>query len=133
MLAPCGLDFLSYGGRPDKLAATEGRARYVQDSFRIQVRSTAEELREAADVVAERLNASTGPFVFLNPLRGWSSVDREGRPLYDPAADAAFFAALREKLVRKDAIVDVDLNLYDPAFACVAVDRLVGLMRGSRG
>ncbi len=133
VLAPCGLDFLSYGGRPDKLKETEGRARYVQDSFRVQVRSTADELREAADVVAARLNASNGPFVVLNPLRGWSSIDREGRPLWDPQADAAFFQRLRDKLARKEAIVDVDLNLYDAAFARVAVDHLARLMRGATG
>lgn len=133
VLAPCGLDFLSYGGCPDKLKETEGRARYVQDSFRVQVRSTAEELREAADVVAARLNKSKGPFVFLNPLRGWSSIDREGRPMHDPVADSAFFARLREKLDRKNAVIDVDLNLYTPEFAHVAVDAFLRLVRGAAG
>ncbi|MGD0186837.1 MAG: Tm-1-like ATP-binding domain-containing protein [Roseiarcus sp.] len=133
VLAPCGLDFLSYGGRPDKLQATEGRARYVQDSFRIQVRSTAGELRQAADVVAARLNQSKGAFTFLVPLRGWSSIDCEGRPMHDPAADAAFVARLREKLDRKDAIKEVDLNLYTPEFARVAVDEFVRLHREAAG
>ena len=41
-------------------------------------------------VIAERLNASTGPFTFLNPLQGWSSIDRPGRPIYDPPANARF-------------------------------------------
>jgi len=133
VLAPCGLDFLSYGGRVDKLEATKNRARYVQDSFRIQVRSSADELRRAADVFTERLNQSKGPFTFLVPLRGWSSIDREGRPTYDPAADAAFVARLREKLVRKDAIKEVDLHLYTPEFARVAVDEFVRLYRQSAG
>lgn len=129
VLAPCGLDFLSYGGRPDKLEATKNRARYVQDSFRIQVRSSADELRQAADVFAERLNQSKGPFTFLIPLRGWSSIDREGWPTYDPVANAAFVARLRDKLVRKDAIKEVDLHLYTPEFARAAVDEFVRLHR----
>ena len=133
VLAPCGLDFLSYGGRPDKLQATKSRARYVQDSFRIQVRSSADELRQAADVIAARLNQSKGPFTFLVPLRGWSSVDREGRPIHDPESDAAFVGRLREKLDRKDAIKEVDLNLYTPEFARVAVDEFVRLHRESAG
>lgn len=127
VLAPCGLDFLSYGGRPDKLAATENRARYVQDSFRIQVRSSADELCQAADVIAERLNQSKGPFTFLIPLRGWSSIDGEGRPIFDPAADNAFVARLRERLTGKNAIKEVDLNLYTREFARVAVEEFVRL------
>jgi uncharacterized protein (UPF0261 family) len=131
VLAPCGLDFLSYGGRPDKLEETKDRARYVQDSFRIQVRSTAAELEAAADVIAERLNRSTRPFTFLIPLRGWSSIDRDGRAMHDPAANAAFVERLREKLDRKEAIREVDLHLYTPAFARVAVDEFVRLHRGA--
>ena len=122
VLAPCGLDILSFGGRPDKLAQTAGRAQFVQDALRVQVRTTADELRSAADAIAERLNQSKGPFTFLIPRKGWSSLDREGRPMFDPAADDAFAERLREKLDRKGAIVDVDLNLYTPDFARVAVD-----------
>jgi len=129
VLAPCGLDFLSYGGRPDKLQATKDRARYVQDSFRVQVRTTVDELQRAADVMAERLNQSKGPFTFLIPLRGWSSIDREGRPIYDPAADAAFVVRLREKLLNKNAIKEIDLHLYTPEFARVAVDEFTRLYR----
>ncbi|MCC7166821.1 MAG: Tm-1-like ATP-binding domain-containing protein [Rhodospirillales bacterium] len=127
VLAPCGLDLLSYGGRPDKLEATKDRAQYVQDALRVQVRTTADELRQAADVIAERLNAARGPFRFLVPLKGWSSMDREGRPLYDPVADAAFVERLKAKLNDKSAIREVDLHLYTPEFAKVAVDEFVRL------
>lgn len=127
VLAPCGLDFLSYGGRADKLAATRDRARYVQDQVRIQVRSSAEELCLAADAIADKLNQATGPFTFLVPLRGWSSIDREGQPIYDPAADAAFVARLRERLTRPDAVIEVDLHFYTAEFARVAVAEFVRL------
>ncbi len=132
VLAPCGLDLLSYGGRADKLEQSKGRALYVQDSFRTQVRTTADELRQAADVIAERLNQSTGPFTFLIPLKGWSSINKEGRPLFDPEADTAFVSRLREKLDNKDAIREVDLHLYTPEFARVAVDELVRLFGQQR-
>ncbi|WP_027714393.1 Tm-1-like ATP-binding domain-containing protein [Desulfuromonas sp. TF] len=131
VLAPCGLDFLSYGGRPDKLAERKGRAQFVQDSFRIQVRTSAEELRQAAEVIAERLNQSRGPFSFLIPRKGWSSIDQEGKPLYDPEANAAFVNRLREKLHNKEAIQEVDLHLYTPEFARAAVDEFVRLYSGN--
>ena len=133
VLAPCGLDLLSYGGRLDKLAQTGDRARYVQDSFRTQVRTTADELRQAADVIAERLNQASGPFTFLIPLKGWSSINKQGQPLFDPEADAAFVERLREKLVRKDAVKEVDLHLYSSEFARAAVDELVSLFGPARG
>jgi uncharacterized protein (UPF0261 family) len=106
----------------------------VQDSVRVQVRASVDELRRAAEVMAERLNQSKGPFRFLVPLRGWSSIDREGRPTYDPAANAAFANRLREKLNDKDAVKEVDLHFYTPEFARAAVDELVRLyaMDGKR-
>jgi uncharacterized protein (UPF0261 family) len=127
VLAPCGLDILSYGGREDMLEKTRDRVQYVQDALRVQVRTTAEELRQAADVIADRLNRSKGPFTFLIPRKGWSSLDREGRPIYDPEADAAFVERLRERLNDKDAIKEVDLHLYTPEFARAAVDEFVRL------
>ena len=132
VLAPCGLDILSYGGRADMLERTKGRVQYVQDAVRVQVRTTAEELRRAAEVIAERLNRARGPWTFLVPLRGWSSLDKEGRPIHDPAADAAFVARLREKLDDPSRLREVDLHLYTPEFARVAVEELVRLFRGER-
>lgn len=127
VLAPCGMDCLSYGGNAAKLEATRDRARSITDSFRVQVRTTADELRQAADIIAERLNQSSGPFTFLMPLQGWSSVDREGLPLYDPEANAAFAARLKERINNKDAVREVDLHLYTPEFARVAVDEFLRL------
>ncbi len=127
VLAPCGLDILSYGGRADMLEKTRGRVQYVQDRLRVQVRTTADELRQAAEVVAERLNRATGPWTFLVPRLGWSSLDKAGRPIFDPAADAAFVEGLRERLAAPERLREVDLHLYTPEFARVAVDEFVRL------
>jgi len=127
VLAPCGLDILSYGGRADMLQQTKDRVQYVQDALRVQVRTSADELRAAADVIAGRLNRAKGPWTFLVPLKGWSSLDKEGRAIYDPAADAAFVARLEEKLDDPDRMKRVDLHLYTPEFARFAVDEFVQL------
>ena len=127
VLAPCGLDILSYGGRADMLEKTKSRVQYVQDALRVQVRTSAQELRQAADVIAERLNRARGPWSFLIPLQGWSSLDKAGRPIYDPVADAEFVARLREKLSDPSHVKEFDLHLYTPEFARVAVDEFVRL------
>jgi len=132
LLAPCGLDILSYGGRPDMLAQTKDRVQYVQDALRVQVRTSADELRQAADVIADRLNRARGPWTFLIPLRGWSSLDREGRPIYDPAADAAFVVRLKQRLRDRSRLREVDLHLYTPEFARVAVDEFLRLFESAK-
>jgi uncharacterized protein (UPF0261 family) len=131
VLAPCGLDILSYGGRSDMLEKTKDRPQFVQDALRVQVRTSADELRAAADVIAERLNAARGPWTFLVPRKGWSSLDREGRPIHDPPADAAFVARLKERLNDPSRVHEVDLHLYTPEFAGVAVAEFVRLFRSA--
>ena len=130
VLAPCGLDILSYGGRPDMLEKTRARPQYVQDASRVQVRTSADELRQAADTIADRLNRAKGPWTFLIPLEGWSSLDKAGRLIYDPIADSAFVLRLKERLVDPDRVKEVALHLYTPEFARVAVDEFVRLYRG---
>jgi uncharacterized protein (UPF0261 family) len=132
VLAPCGLDILSYGGRADMLERTKDRVQYVQDALRVQVRTSADELRQAADVIAERLNRAKGQWTFLVPLRGWSSLDKEGRPIFDPAADAAFVARLKDKLADRSRVREVDLHLYTPEFARVAVDEFLRLFQAAK-
>ncbi len=127
VLAPCGLDMLSLGGRPDRLDAVKTRARYVQDAMRVQVRTSVDEIRRAADVVAERLNAARGPFVFLVPTRGWSSLDQGGGPMRDRLADEAFVERLKQRLREPSAVKEVDLHLYTPEFARRAVDEFTRL------
>ncbi len=132
VLAPCGLDMLSYGGRPDMLEKTRDRPQYVQDALRVQVRTTADELRQAADAIADRLNRAKGAWTFLIPLEGWSSLDKEGRLIYDPIADAAFVLRLKEKLDDPSRVKEVALHLYTPEFARLAVDEFVRLYQGDQ-
>jgi uncharacterized protein (UPF0261 family) len=132
VLAPCGLDILSYGGRADMLEKTRDRVQYVQDALRVQVRTTAGELCRAADVIAQRLNQARGEWTFLIPLQGWSSLDKEGRPIHDPVADAVFAARLKEGLNHPERVREVDLHLYTPQFARVAVDEFLRLFEATR-
>jgi uncharacterized protein (UPF0261 family) len=132
VLAPCGLDILSYGGRADMLEKTSDRVQYVQDALRVQVRTSADELCQAADVIAQRLNDAKGEWTFLVPLQGWSSLDKVGRPIHDPQADGEFVARLKASLDQPQRVKEVDLHLYTPEFARVAVDEFTRLFRTPR-
>jgi uncharacterized protein (UPF0261 family) len=50
-------------------------------------------------------------------------------PFHDPIADAALFAAIRANLDRtKVELVELDLNINDPAFADAMADRLLEML-----
>ncbi|MFH1706852.1 MAG: Tm-1-like ATP-binding domain-containing protein, partial [Planctomycetota bacterium] len=56
---------------------------------------------------------------------------KEGRPIFDPVADAAFVARLKEKLADPERVKEVDLHLYTPEFARFAVDEFMRLYAGA--
>jgi uncharacterized protein (UPF0261 family) len=122
VVAPSGLDMLSVGGRPELLERYHGRPQAVIDKLRIEVRTSAEELQQAARIIADRLNGSKAPCAVLIPLKGWSSLDREGGPLYDPDADRTFAETLKKHLNSDVPVVEVDLHLNTPEFGKEAVE-----------
>ena len=53
-------------------------------------------MRAVGEEVASRLKTGGGEAVFLIPTGGYDCYATKGEALYDPAADAAFVAALKE-------------------------------------
>jgi uncharacterized protein (UPF0261 family) len=137
LITPCGFDMLSCGplergDRGDPLWVSKGiknRKLFIPDAFRVQARTTSQELREIAKEVARKLNQSKGPVAILIPLRGWSSLDKEGMPLYDPEADQAFLDELRIRLSKKIPLVELDLHLNTREFAEEAVNQFMKLYK----
>jgi uncharacterized protein (UPF0261 family) len=133
LITPCGFDMLSCGplgrgDRGDPLWVSKGikdRKLFIPDTFRVQARTNAQELIEIAREAARKLNRSKGPVVVLIPLRGWSSLDEEGMPLYDPEADQAFLDELRIRLSKKISLVELDLHLNTREFAEEAVNQFM--------
>jgi uncharacterized protein (UPF0261 family) len=136
VIAPSGFDMLSCGplerrDNGDQLWASRGladRAIFIPDAMRVQVRTTADELTELAGVLAQKLNASTGPVTLVFPTDGWSNIGSVGQPLYDPATDAILVAELRKVLRPEIKIVEVDTALNTPEFAAALLDELDLLM-----
>ncbi len=79
---------------------------------------------------AEKINKARGPIKLVVPLRGWSSLDREGSILYDPEEDQIFIEELKKNLRVRLEIeeVDCDCNLEDFDTARALVKSLVRLM-----
>jgi uncharacterized protein (UPF0261 family) len=92
------------------------------------MRTTPEENRRLGEILAEKLNASTGPVTVLLPTRGLSVIDTEGGPFWWPEADGALFESLKQNLDAKIPIVEMDCDVNAPAFAERAAAVLLELM-----
>jgi len=122
VVAPSGLEMLSIDSSPENLAHYENRPQFIADKLRIAVRTSAEQLMQIAVLFADRLNRSKAPCAVLIPLRGWSSMDKEGSPLYDPDANRVFVEELKGRLKGEIPVKEVDLELNSPEFGKEAVD-----------
>jgi uncharacterized protein (UPF0261 family) len=132
VLAPCGFDILSSGpiARKDKgdplwtSRKLAERKMFLQDAQRVQVRTSAAEMREVARVVADRLNHHPDRRLvrFLIPRRGFSVPGAPGGPLHEPETDREFVEELRAHLHPDIQVIELDTHLNTPEFAAAVVD-----------
>jgi len=80
-------------------------------------RMNAGELSLIAGTMAKKLNLAAGRVKFLIPLRGFSSLDRQGGIFYDPAADRAFIDSLKSSLNKNIEVKEIDAHINDSEFA----------------
>jgi uncharacterized protein (UPF0261 family) len=141
VLTPCGFDMVSCGplSRREKgdplwtnLQLTK-RKIFIPDEFRVQARTTADELARVATLVTQKLNQAKGPVKFLIPGKGWSTLSVEGADLYDPEADAAFAPALKEHLRPGIEVSVLPMELNSAEFAEALVGALEGMMKEATG
>ena len=79
-------------------------------------RVNAEELKLIGETVAKKLNRATGRVRVLIPTRGFSSLDRQGNPFYDPVADRAFIDSLKSSLKKSIEVKEIDAHINDAEF-----------------
>lgn len=127
--APCCLNLTGAGptrtNREKYLAS--GRVQGV-DEMRSMARYPVDEMIIGAQLYAEKINQAKGPIKLVVPLKGWSSLDREGSILYDPEEDQIFIKELEKNLTGPLDIEEVDGNLEDFDTAKALVDGLIQLM-----
>jgi uncharacterized protein (UPF0261 family) len=127
--APCCLNLTGAGPtrtNREKYTAS-GRVLNI-DAMRAMARFPREELLVGAKLYAEKINKAKGPLKLVIPLRGWSSLDREGSVLYDPQEDRLVVEELKKNLTVPLEIEEVDANLEDLQTAKALVDSLVRFM-----
>lgn len=136
VITPCGFDMLSCGpiSRRDSNDPlwTERhlaeRKSFIPDEYRVQVRTTAEELNDIAIAMASELNKSSGPVKILIPTNGWSSLSVKGAELHDPDSDAVFVPALQKHLRTDIEVRELDTDFGAMEFSIALVDALEAMM-----
>jgi uncharacterized protein (UPF0261 family) len=109
------------------------RAISVPDRFRVEARTTADEVAEIGRLVASKLNQSKGPVTVVVPTKGWSSLSEDDTDLHDPEADAAFIPALREKLDPRVVVQEVPKALNMESFGRYLAATLDEMIREQAG
>ena len=129
IVTPGCLDMVNFGP-PDTIPPRySGRNFYVHNPQVTLMRTTAEECRQLGLMLAERINASTGPITVLLPLRGISVISAAGGPFHDAEADATLFNALTNSLRPGVRVRDVDSGINSPEFAGACVEELLKNLR----
>jgi uncharacterized protein (UPF0261 family) len=128
IVAPGCLDMVNFGEPGTVPAKFAGRTFYHHNPQVTLMRTNAAECAELGRILAEKVNAYTGPVTVLLPMRAISVISAPGKPFYDAAADAALFDSIRQHLRPGVPLVEVDAEINAPEFARACAEALLGLM-----
>jgi len=132
VVAPGALDMVNFGPRESVPDEFDGRTFHVHNPQVTLMRTTPEENAELGRIIAEKLNAATGPTALALPLGGVSMLDEDGADFDDPEADAALFDALRSHLDERVELIESEAAINDEAFAHIIADKLDAYMQDHR-
>ena len=129
VFVPGAIDFILYGPLQSIAPTMRERKHVVHNPIHTHVRANRAEMAEAGRFVAQRLGRTAGPATVVIPRRGFSQLNIEGGPLFDPQADQGFLEGLTAAGEGRLAIVELDMHINEPAFAEAVGAELRSLMQ----
>jgi uncharacterized protein (UPF0261 family) len=130
LIVPGCVDMANFGAPstvPEKYRQAK-RLFYEWNPSVTLMRTNVEENRRMGEIFAQKANAAKGPVAFLIPLKGVSMLDGDGQLFCDRAADWAMFDTIKANLKSGIPVVELDLNINDPAFAAKAAEMMLELI-----
>lgn len=124
-----GLEYLCFGPRESIPPRLRNRKTYMHNPFNANVKASRGEMAAVGRVMADRLNAATGPAAVLIPLRGWSVYGAPGGPLHDAAGNKALLKALKDNLRGDIALTEIEAHINDDLFVDACVDQLTTYLK----
>ncbi len=129
IIAPGGLDLIVLGQRETIPRMFRERKMYTYMPYITLVRINMEEMAKLGKIVAHIANNARGPVAIAIPLKGFSSLDKEGQPFCDPMADEAFTIALKQNLKNHVSLVEINAHINDKMFAEKTVEILEQMIK----
>jgi uncharacterized protein (UPF0261 family) len=125
IVTPGCLDMVNFYAPDSVPAKFKGRTFYPHNPQVTLMRTTAEECAQLGRIVAQKLNASTGPVTVLIPRKAISVISVPGQKFHDPVADEALFDAIKSNLRKDIEIIDMDCAINDSVFAEACANALL--------
>ncbi len=119
------LDMVNFGPMETVPEKFRHRNLYKHNPTVTLLRTTPEECAQLGKIIAQKLNMATGPVSLFVPLKGFSMIDTEGQPFYDPVADRMLIDNLTRELNDTVEVRELDMDINDPRFAHAMADRLL--------
>lgn len=129
IVTPGCLDMANFGGRDTVPAAFESRNLYVHNPQVTLLRTNADECAKLGGILAEKVNAYTGPVTVLLPKKAISVISAEGQPFHNPEADQALFDAIRDNLSNEVKLEELDVEINAPEFAAACAEELLAHLK----
>ena len=126
VVAPGCLDMVNFGEKSSFLRSPMTVGSTSTTPQVTLMRTTPEECTELGRILAEKTNAYTAPSAIMIPTKAISVISAEGQPFHDPAADEALFSTIRENATCE--VVDMDVEINNPAFARACAEKLLQLI-----
>jgi uncharacterized protein (UPF0261 family) len=117
IIATGNVDFIGFVGLANVPDKYKNRKLTSHTPEAAAMRLNADELKIAAETIAEKLNQAAGPVKVLIPTRGFSAWDQEGKKFWDPDADRVFIRALESALAPHIVVREIDAHINDTDFA----------------
>lgn len=124
VLVPGSADFINFLGPETIPEKYRGRTTHPHNPQATILRTNREENLVLGKTIGAKLNKAKGPVAILWPGMGLSSVDRRGKPFWDPDADRALLDGLRSSLDPGIPIKEIDAFINDRDFAKAVVETL---------
>jgi uncharacterized protein (UPF0261 family) len=126
------LDMVNFGPWQSVPEKFRGRNLYKHNAMVTLMRTTPEENAELGRMIARKLNQAKGSVTVFIPKKGVSMIDAEGKPFYDPEADAVLINELRTNLRKDIAVKEFDTDINDPKFAQAMARELDKMISGTK-
>lgn len=125
------LDMVNFGPPETVPAQFAERKFYQHNPTTTLMRTTVEENRELGRMIAEKLNQSHSPTVFVFPKGGVSLLDRDSQAFDGVEERQALYDALKENLRADISFVEMEQDINDPAVAEVIAAHLLTMLKPS--